>query len=235
MKKLSADWFSEGLVDFEYKQYILLAYLEEVRKNFMQEMLYPTLSELVYHYQNLIRFKQEQEALAARFPQTLTQLDLQNLKLHYQPDTPEEPIMQEINAIVDFSIPRIKAELDAGKHIYDTVEHELCITPVGVMPLYKKEGYLLLHIGGSSETSAYSYSVSIFGGEEKMLGINLVYISSFRLSLVTSFQSIKMDLIRTQKELPNPATFLLESPKLYPVEETILPIAKRKLLHIVAS
>ncbi|MCS6903804.1 MAG: hypothetical protein RML72_05105 [Bacteroidia bacterium] len=234
MKKLSPDWFAEGLIDFEYKQYILLAYLAEVRKHFAQEMLYPTLSDLVYHYQNLLRYKQQQEALVSRFPHTLTHIDLENLTLHYQSDIPEEPIIQEINAIVDFAIPKIKAELDAGKDIYDTVEQELCITPVGVLPLYKKEGYLLLHFANSSETSAYSYSISIFGNDERMLGIHVTYLSSYRLSLVTTFQSIKMDLIRTQKYLPNPATYLVEAPRFYPIEETILPIAKRKLLHIIS-
>ena len=53
MKELKFDWLTEGLIDFEYKKYILLAYLKEVRHNFSMNRLYPYLSDLVFHYRNL--------------------------------------------------------------------------------------------------------------------------------------------------------------------------------------
>jgi len=34
MKTLSETWFAEGYIDFELKKYTLLAYLQEVNKNF---------------------------------------------------------------------------------------------------------------------------------------------------------------------------------------------------------
>ena len=34
MKSLSETWFAEGYIDFELKKYTLLAYLQEINKNF---------------------------------------------------------------------------------------------------------------------------------------------------------------------------------------------------------
>ena len=34
MKKLEKDWLTRGLIDFEYKKYILLSYLQGVQSYF---------------------------------------------------------------------------------------------------------------------------------------------------------------------------------------------------------
>ena len=52
MKKLSPDWITEKHIDFEYKKYVLLAYLQEVNMNFEKTHLYPFLADLVDHYRN---------------------------------------------------------------------------------------------------------------------------------------------------------------------------------------
>ena len=59
MKKLEKDWLTSGLIDFEYKKYILLAYLQEVKGNFDSNKLYPHLSDLIFHYQNLLDLKKK--------------------------------------------------------------------------------------------------------------------------------------------------------------------------------
>ena len=41
MPKLSKDWITEKHIDFEYKKYVLLAYLQEVEKHFEMTSLYP--------------------------------------------------------------------------------------------------------------------------------------------------------------------------------------------------
>ena len=53
MEKLSKDWLTQGLIDFEYKKYLLLAYLQKAKKSFEKVELYPFLADLVFHYRNL--------------------------------------------------------------------------------------------------------------------------------------------------------------------------------------
>ena len=65
MKKLSSNWFVEGLQDFEYKKYVLLAYLQGVKQAFDQALLYPVFSELIAHYQDLHAFQQSKQQTCA--------------------------------------------------------------------------------------------------------------------------------------------------------------------------
>jgi len=57
MRKLPTNWLTDGLVDFEYKKYLLLAYLKSVEEEFDSKRLYPILSDLILHYQNIMQVK----------------------------------------------------------------------------------------------------------------------------------------------------------------------------------
>ena len=58
MDSLKHDWLTEGLIDYEYKKYVLLAYLKDVSRRFNQSELYPFMSDLVFHYRNLIKVRE---------------------------------------------------------------------------------------------------------------------------------------------------------------------------------
>ena len=47
MRNLEKDWLTAGLVDFEYKKYVLLAYLQSVKTNFKEQKLYLDLVDLL--------------------------------------------------------------------------------------------------------------------------------------------------------------------------------------------
>ena len=48
------------------------------------------------------------------------------------------------------------------------------------------------------------------------------------------YDKIKLGLVKEYEELPNPATFKMECDIDFPFEETILPIAKRRLVKRLA-
>ena len=68
MKQLSETWFAEGYIDFELKKYTLLAYLQEVNKYFDENKLYPQLADVVFHYHNLVAFRENKKFLQEHFP-----------------------------------------------------------------------------------------------------------------------------------------------------------------------
>jgi hypothetical protein len=50
---------------------------------------------------------------------------------------------------------------------------------------------------------------------------------------VNSYQNIKAQLIRNYAEMPNPAVYAVETDLSLPMEETLLPIAKRSLVKYI--
>jgi len=84
MKQLSETWFAEGYIDFELKKYTLLAYLQEVNKYFNQNKLYPQLGDVVFHYNNLLAFRENKKFLQEHFPKKMTGVQMEKLQVLYE-------------------------------------------------------------------------------------------------------------------------------------------------------
>ena len=54
MNKLGMNWFTEGRVDFEYKKYVLLAYLQQVHQSFEENKYRTSKIEINTHKKFLI-------------------------------------------------------------------------------------------------------------------------------------------------------------------------------------
>lgn len=144
--------------------------------------------------------------------------------------------MQEIETILDFSIPQMEHYLKEGKKIYDFIEERLKIYPVGVIPLNCEFGYLFLKSGFSPNTEVYEYHITIFENpSEKYRGLHISYVATYEKSIMNTFESIKTDLLRFNKNLPNPAAYVIETEMILPFDETFLPMAKRTLVKRIAG
>ena len=236
MNSLSKNWITEKHIDFEYKKYMLLAYLQHVSDHFTETKLYPSLSDLVGHYRNILSLRDSKKNLYESFPERMSSADLKNFKIMYEKILEDDQLMQEIESIISFSIPQFEKYLAEGKKIYDFLESRINIFPVGIVPLQINEGYIFLHIGKKRETKIYEYQITLFENpEEKYRGIYTEYICSYEKSLANTFENIKSDLIKYHHKLPNPAAYVIETELVIPLEETFLPMAKRTLIKYVAS
>jgi hypothetical protein len=64
-------------------------------------------------------------------------------------------------------------------------------------------------------------------------GVQTNFISEFDKSITSTYEFMKLDLIRKNKDLPNPATYLVASVENLPLEFTFLPVAKMKLAKMI--
>src|SRR4030095_3474515 len=144
MKTLSETWFADGYIDFELKKYTLLAYLQEINRHFNENKLYPQLSEIIFHYNNLVAFRENKKFLQAHFPKKLTGVPLEKLQLLYQQIVEDDELMQELEDIINYSESRMKKTISSGTEIYEFVEDKLNIFPIGLLPLETNEGYFFL-------------------------------------------------------------------------------------------
>lgn len=233
--RLSETWFMEGYIDFELQKYKLLAYLQEVKKCFNETKLYPQLSDVVFHYNNLIAFQSNKQLLQDRFPKKLADIDMQRLELVYERMLADDELMQELSQITQYAIDEMKSTITEGAEIYDFVEKKLDIEPVGIMPLYKNEGYVFMRYAKFPEVRIYNYTVTLFERQDsKYKGIRMEYIDSRTKNLANTYEQIKIDIISAYRALPNPAVYKVEFPLSVPFDETLLPVAKRVLMRHLA-
>src|SRR5687768_15299 len=135
MKHLSETWFAEGFIDFELKKYTLLAYLKEINKYFNENKLYPQLADLIFHYNNLIAFRENKKYLQEHFPKKFTGVQLEKLQFLYEQMIEDDELMQELEGIIQYSANEMKSTITNGTEIYEFVEDKLMITPIGIVPI----------------------------------------------------------------------------------------------------
>jgi len=236
MKQLDPDWLTKGLIDFEYKKYLILSYLQDVKACFNDKKLYPPLSELFFHYKNLIQVRNNKQLLQDQFPKEMTNADFEKLQLVYKSLINDDRLMQELEDILSFAIPEFKQVLEEGKEIYEDVDQNLVIEPIGLVPLYTDEGYILLTQLRDRIVNVYQYDITIFHhADEKYRGIHTKLIDTFSQSITNTIQAMKISLIRKYPSLPNPATYLISAPVGFPEKETVLPVAQLALVRYLAE
>jgi hypothetical protein len=236
MKQLSETWFAEGFIDFELKKYTLLAYLQETNKYFNENKLYPRLSDLVFHYNNIVAFRENKKYLQEHFPKKLTGFQIEKLQVLYEQMIADDELMQELEDIITYSAGEMKTTLSNGAEIYEFVEEKLTIAPVGLIPLDIQEGYFFLSSGSYGNTRIYYYRLSIFEKhDERYRSIKTTLLDDRRRSIHNTYENIKYDLIRTHRNIPHPAVYSIETELSFPVEETLLPVAKRSLVKYITE
>jgi hypothetical protein len=236
MVQLSKNWLTENLIDFEYKQYILLAYLESVNTQFNKHQLYPCLSELIEHHKELQKFQHELRGLYNAFPETLCSIDLKQVKLSYEKVVKNDAIVNELEEIIQFSIPQIEKKLQLGKEIYQYVEEHVKMESIGLMPLYTEEGYLLLRMPQQAQTRVFEYGLKLFNGaNDTYRSLNTRYITTFSTSNFETPETLKHNLIKRYPAMPNPATFFMNTSIDIPFDEAYFPVAKRMLMKALSN
>jgi len=236
MKSLSETWFAEGYIDFELKKYTLLAYLKEINKYFHESKLYPQLSDIIFHFNNLIAFRENKKFLQEHFPKKLTGIQMEKLQMLYEQMIEDDELMQELEDIINYSAGEMKGTINNGVEIYEMVEDKIIINPIGIIPLDTKEGYFFLNTTSQKQTLVYHYRLSFFEKhDEKYRSMKTAYVNSWDKNFINTFENIKSELIRYRSQLPNPAVYAIQIELGFPVEETLLPVAKRSLVKYISS
>lgn len=236
MKTLSETWFADGYIDFELKKYTLLAYLQEINKQFNENKLYPQLSDVIFHYNNLVAFRENKRFLQDQFPKKLTGIQLERLQLLYEQILEDDDMMRELEDIIHYSAEHMKKTITSGTEIYEFVEDKLNIFPIGLLPIETNEGYFFLSEGTYRNTRIYQYRLSFFEKrDEKYRSIKTEFIGQYERNMVNTYELMKIELIRQRKDLPNPAVYSIETDLSFPVDETLLPIAKRTLVRFIST
>jgi hypothetical protein len=232
MKKLQDNWLTEGLIDFEYKKYLVLAYLQSVKQEFDGQKLYPTLSDLVFHYRNLLAVRDQREVLYQHFPQEISKADFLKLQLSYRKMVEDDEVMQSLTELLLFAIPKFQDMLENGRELYEALAAQLELEPVGITPIRRDEGYVFMQPFRPADTLIYYYQLSLFDrADGPYRGLHFQLMERIRKGVGETYEGIKLRLVRQYQQLPNPATYLITAKVPCPFEESLLPISKRVLLQ----
>lgn len=229
---LSKNWFFEDAIDFELKKYTLLSYLQYVDVFYNEKKLYSCFADVQSHYNNLIYLRNQKRNLQQNFHSELTGIDVEKLELTY--DQVDDKKLGELYEIMDYAIAQFEAPIRTGNEMFKEVAYRLKIEPVGIVPVRKDEGYLL--VSDNAQPGIWVYTYRNFVIQEINNRISTQFLTIFDKTVENTYENIKLQLIRNNPTIPNPAVYSLRfNTAVFPFEETLIPIGKRKVLEQLKS
>ncbi|MEX0822788.1 MAG: hypothetical protein WD008_00280 [Balneolaceae bacterium] len=233
--RLSLDLFTKVQDDYEKRQYIILAELKKISTEFKYYKIYPHLSRLVELHRTLTDVIRRLTDLRNKFPKRIGRIDWVNQTIEHEVVFVDGTDLTAVENLITWALPKIEDVIHEGIAIHDFVEKELSVEHVGILPNYRDEGYFFVPDNQQLKLNLFRFEVSIFQSSDdpyrSLKTKYLRYVKQGRAQVTPS--SIKLDLIREEKELPNPATFAFETKLDFPFNQTILPVAKRKLMQTI--
>ena len=108
------NWYSESPIDFEHKQYVILSYLQTVDSFFIQKRLSPHLLHMESMIIEMLYFQESLANMRKRFDkERYVWLFEDNPKLEGEKNL----LIEEIEEVVDFSMPLIQNRVNLGHKI----------------------------------------------------------------------------------------------------------------------
>lgn len=233
MGSLRFETFLEAGQDFESTQYRILSSLQEARREFSNNVLYPHLGELVSLHQSLQEMAQQLAQFRDALPRRIKGVDLEAGKIAYERVALGAGQVTFMEDMIAWALPHIQAAIEEGRAIFEFVEESLHLEEVGIVPSFVEEGYLLVPDFRGHALHVLRYDLSIFTqAEERFRTLKTMHVRSVPVGeIIPSPQSIKLDILAHDRSLPNPATYFFDTDLDFPYEQTMLPVVKRKLMR----
>ncbi|HEX3074450.1 MAG TPA: hypothetical protein VHP30_12635 [Ignavibacteriales bacterium] len=232
MGALTLQTFLAAADDWESSEYRVLGSLQAYNTELHRNKLFPAYSELTDLVQMLESIIGHKANFENYFPQKYKGLSLEMKK------AANEAVKSEAEKVFEFikwALPKLKETVEEGKAILEFVEKNVLVEEVGMVPIYNKEGYLFVKQNFSDLVKVYRFKASIILSNEVSLDSFKTYFIESYVTDGKSLEEIKYDLMTKYSDLPNPAAYKCETEFNFPMEETILPVVKKKIMDKIAA
>jgi len=235
---METDWVFQEPIDFEHKKYVLLAYFKKVDDLLLQNKIYPTFIELSLHLASLQTLVKEKVILSTNktFLSCDDEVLLKELTAKSIPElNTDEKI--ELQKIVHHSATQFLDYFSVVKSYWATIYESIDMTiKRNRKYLTKPKGYIVYTHTNHNHIHVWEYQINELAPniDEYNIKINLIYEGNKKeLSLNKVIEEYSSFTERESKIAP---VFDFKSTKEYPIDETLLPLFKRRLLaHIYQS
>jgi hypothetical protein len=246
--RLDTNWILQEPIDLEHKQYVLLDYINKVDKDFDNFKLYPSFQELSLHLACVgsIRDKSKYITLNREPTDIDDEILLDDLVYHnlnHSKDTKEE-----ISKIIKFSQSKLTDLFLIGKSIWTLLYDDVSIRVVfnDIKKTNSKPGVGFFYIVYNEVLHIYQYRINTITKEtnENKCSTELIYKGDVvdvtdKKTLINlirdnakSFNTQKTKKFLDGIEYSYPI-FRVRYEQNFPLEGSILSIAKRKIMNYI--
>lgn len=227
MAELRFDLFAAA-TDEEATRYRVLDGLQRIQWAYGRSEVYPHLSELIRLHETLTRLTGAAASVREARTGPLREIDLEEGRLIYD-ESDNPPILAE--ELARWALPLMAELIEEGRALFEFVDEHSEMVAVGIVPAYQDEGYLM--VPAEEQVRILRYAMSLYDqpdGRYRSLRTTDVGMAARSEPPV----DVKRRLVEVHPDLPNPATYRVDTDLEFPLDATLLPVAKRKLLQYLA-
>jgi len=233
--RLNPEWMFQEPIDFEYNKYTLLGYIQKCEESFDSFKIYPDFVEISLHLANVQSINKENTLLLTnkKFEECDDEILLKELYPKKLPILDSEQV-SELKRTLQYSNSKLMDVFNIGKSIWSIVYESTHVQhKKNKNFLHKGYGYLFYHLKSEKEAYVWEYSIRKFKkSSDSKLHIESIWSGKTEgrtINQIINEHSNWMD-DPYQSKLP---VFELQSLQHFPFEETLIPMAKRKLLSYI--
>lgn len=236
MDRFQFDTLFSSDTDLEINQYKILGGIKLYRNEFRLKKIYPALDDLLKLNTLLENLVKKKNVLSGSYDEEYDSLNLSNEELNFETIGKRASDQQFFVDLVQWSLPYIKEVIEEGIVLYDFVEKNIRVKQLGILPLGKDEGFYLIPDNINQKMRVYRFKCSLFSSNKTLnRSINTRLLEEADKSFFDSPELIKNYLSNTYKDFPSHASFVCETDLDFPFNETLFPVAKRKLIDLLAK
>lgn len=218
--ELGYNWFYRPRLDYELKRYEALAFEQYLDKCHGSGVLFPPQKELLLQINTIQSFLTEIKSDKFLVEKSLKAVSLVSEKIFHE--SVYDQSLLEVEKICNYLMKKIIPFKQKFEQLKNEAENSIRIHPIGILPIYKNEGWFLLE--NENKVDAYLFKRSFIIGDH----CSVDYFRSFEFKNFQSTHEIKRKLMYAYSELPNPATYLIKYSQVFSTTHTIIPIIVEK-------
>jgi hypothetical protein len=232
---MQTDWLFQEPIDFEHKKYVLLAYFKKIEEQLKQNKLYPTFIELSLHLASLQTLTKENIVLSTEknFSTYDDEVLLKELTAKTMPTfTGQE--LNEINKIIKHSSDKFFEYFNILKSywtmIYDSIDVKI---KRNLKNLNRPNGYMVYTDKDLKKIFVWEYIINQEAPSVDECNLKLRLIHKGNIKETSLNKIIEEHSSFEPKQRKNIPVFDFKTTISYPLDETLLPLFKRKMLSFI--
>lgn len=229
---METDWLFQGILDAEQKEYVLLSYFQKLNKRLDEMKVYPMFTELSLHLGNIQTLITRNQLLYTKkkFSATDEEITLNDLETKEIPQLNENEFT-EYQKILQYSQPKLLDYFQIAKALwtmaYDSIEVYVKRNKTNISA---KSGFF--YFERNDKVYIYQYLTK---NKNKVPTSQLkeIYVGEKNLTIIKLISKFSGNYKKDKQHLL--PVFEVKGNEIFPLEETLLPIFKRKVLNIVVQ
>lgn len=227
-------WVIEGIIDVEQKEYLLMAYFQKMNKYLEEIKLYPMFIELSIHLGNIQTLLTQSKLMISKkkFLSHDDELLMSDLEIVNIPEMSNTDL-HELTKVLQHIQPKLFDYFNIVKAVWTLVYDSITITiKRNKNNMLSKHGFFYYKVDKMIYVWRYDIRKVNKIHNQAKTHVNLVYSGDGEDLTIIQILS-KFSKTYKERQEKNYPIFEIKSTQNFPIDETLMPVAKRKIVGLI--